>query len=113
MLHCRAHQAGKKDQTGTGELFSRQGCQRGCRKRHMRKQIFIPLPEIPLPAEKPEYSARHCQLIETLEVKFDPRGWAVSPTRQIIVPEPILHEIVDCEHKATNWRAEKLLKHLQ
>lgn len=43
---------------------------------------LMPLPEVPLPVEKQEYSARDCQIIETVEARFDPQGWAVIPTMQ-------------------------------
>lgn len=49
----------------------------------------------------------------TFETRFDPRGWAVTPTRQKVVPEPILCEIGDHKHKATHWSTEKLSKDLQ
>lgn len=64
-------------------------------KKALEKTSLIALPEISLSVEKSEYRARDCQLIETFETKFNLRGWAVSPTRQIMVPELILCEIVN------------------
>lgn len=74
---------------------------------------LVPLQEIALSKEKPEYRAEDCQLIEILGANFEPRGWGITTTGQVVVPESILWEIIKREHEATPWSTEKLLKHLQ
>lgn len=89
IMHYRAHQGGKT-KLDLGNHLADKAAEEAAEKGTLENISLIPLLEIPLPVEKSEYSARDCQLIETLEAKFDPRAWAVTPSRQIVVPEPNL-----------------------
>lgn len=96
--HCRAHQ-GDKTKLELGKHVANEAA--GKDMLENKVSPLIPLPEIPLPVEKPGYTAGDCQIIETVEARFDPQGWAVIPTGQ--KAESLLCEIVDCKHKAIHW----------
>lgn len=69
--HCRAHQVGK-----TKLELGKHSAKEAAEKDMLENKVLslIPLPEIPLPVEKTEYNVRDCQLIETVEARFDPQG---------------------------------------
>lgn len=60
----------------------------------VRPNLKEEIQEIALSREKTEYGAEDCQLIEILGTNFEHRGWAITPTGQAAVHEPILCQII-------------------